>query len=122
MATTSVTGIGASQDQFIQLLIAQLRNQSPLDPIKSQDFIAQLASLQTVQGLTSLNASFGQMLKLQQLTQGTDLLGKTVSYVPTGGGDARTGTVTGVTVDNGNFVLQIGADAVGLDQIQKVTG
>lgn len=119
---TSVSGIGATQDQFIQLLVAQLQNQDPLDPVSSQDFIAQLASLQTVQGLTSLNASFDQMLKLQQLTQGADLIGKTITYAPADGGASRSGTVSAVALDGGSYVLRVGADAVGLGQVEAVSG
>lgn len=117
----SVGGLsGIGQDQFLQLLVAQLKNQDPLDPVSNQDFISQLATLNSVQGLQDLNASFGQMLKLQQLTQGSDLIGKTVSYTPTNGSQT-TGTVSAVSVDNGSFVLKIGTDTVTLDQINNVT-
>jgi flagellar basal-body rod modification protein FlgD len=119
---TSVNAIGASQDQFIQLLVAQLQNQDPLEPVDSQSFITQLSQLQTVQGLTELNASFGEMLKLQQLTQGADLIGKTVTYSPAEGGTARSGAVSAVTLDNSNYVLQVGGDRVGLDQVTSVSG
>jgi flagellar basal-body rod modification protein FlgD len=119
MASTS--GVSAvSQDQFLQLLIAQLQNQDPLNPTSSTEFINQLATLNTVQGLQTLNASFSQMLKLQQLTQGADLIGKTITYTPTGGGTAQSGTVDSVAVQNGSFVLQVGGNSVGLDQIQSV--
>ncbi|MBN9523136.1 flagellar hook capping protein [bacterium] len=119
---TSVNAIGASQDQFIQLLVAQLQNQDPLEPVDSQSFITQLSQLQTVQGLTQLNASFGEMLKLQQLTQGADLIGKTVTFTPAEGGDARSGEVSAVTLSDGSYVLQIGNDQVGLDQVTNVSG
>ena len=76
MATNALSGIGS--DQFLQLLVAQLQNQDPLDPVSDKDFINQLATLNTVQGLTDLNASFAQMLQLQQLTQGAELIGKSL--------------------------------------------
>lgn len=117
MATSALSGIGS--DQFLQLLVAQLQNQDPLDPVSDKDFINQLATLNSVQGLSDLNASFGQMLKLQQLTQGADLIGKTVTYLPTGG-DSKTGTVDSVAVQGGSYVLKVGADSVSLDQIQTV--
>ena len=118
---TSVNAIGASQDQFIQLLVAQLQNQDPLEPVDSQSFITQLSQLQTVQGLTELNASFAEMLRLQTLTQGADLIGKTVTYTPAEGGTRTSGTVSAVALDNGSYVLQIGADRVGLDQVETVS-
>ncbi|MBP3960895.1 flagellar hook capping protein [Gemmata sp. G18] len=119
MATTSsVASIG--QDQFLQLLIAQLKNQDPLSPVDNSQFITQLASLNTVQGLQDLNASFAQQLKLQQLTQGADLIGKTIEYLPAGASETRTGKVSSVEAQSGSFVLQVGSDAVTLDQIQSV--
>lgn len=117
-STGALSGIG--QDQFLQLLIAQLQNQDPLDPISNQDFIQQLATLNTVQGIQSLNANFSEMLKLQQLTQGADLIGKTVQYALSADAPSKTGTVTSVQAQDGKFVLQIGSDQVGLDQISSV--
>ncbi|HEY1186493.1 MAG TPA: flagellar hook capping FlgD N-terminal domain-containing protein [Gemmata sp.] len=117
-ATGALSGLG--QDQFLQLLIAQLQNQDPLDPVSNQDFIQQIATLNTVSGIQSLNASFGEMLKLQQLTQGSDLIGKTIEYTLSADAPSRTGTVTSVQSQDGKFVLQVGADQVGLDQINSV--
>jgi flagellar basal-body rod modification protein FlgD len=113
---------GINTDQFLQLLVAQLQNQDPLDPVSDRDFINQLATLNTVQGIQSLNANFAEMLKLQQLTQGADLIGKTVTFAPAGGGDPRSGTVSAVSVQDGAFVLNVGSDRVALAQVQNVTG
>src|SRR5581483_4131830 len=66
MATNSLSSI--SQDQFLQLLVAQLQNQDPLDPVSNKDLLAQLAQFSTLQGVTQLNANFGDLLQLQQLT------------------------------------------------------
>jgi flagellar basal-body rod modification protein FlgD len=118
MAVSSISGIG--QDQFLQLLVAQLQNQDPLSPTTDREFIAQLASLNTVQGIQTLNANFAEMLKLQQLTEGTNLIGKTVDYTPTGGGANASGKVDSVAVQDGQFVLQIGDNRIGLDQIVSV--
>ena len=117
-ATGSVSSI--SSDQFLQLLVAQLQNQDPLQPLDNNQLLSQLATLNTVSGITQLNASFGEMLRLTQLTQGADLIGKTVRYTPAGGGDLVTGKVDSVAVQDGAFVLQVGSASVRLDQIQSV--
>lgn len=117
-ATGALSGLG--QDQFLQLLIAQLQNQDPLDPVSNQDFIAQLATLNTVSGIQSLNANFSEMLKLQQLTQGSDLIGKTIEYTLADGEPSKTGKVTSVLAQDGKFVLQVGSDQVSLAQINSV--
>lgn len=120
-SSSGASSIGTvNTNQFLQLLIAQLKNQDPLSPMDSTSFISQLASLNTVQGIQSLNATFSQVLQLQQLTQGADLIGKTVQYTPSGGGDAQSGTVSSVSVQNGNFVLQVGDTQVGLSQVTSV--
>jgi flagellar basal-body rod modification protein FlgD len=120
MAVSAIAGAGNTQDQFLQILIAQLQHQDPLEPVAPGDFIAQLASLSTVEGLQSLNASFSEMLALQQLTQGVDLIGKTVEYVPPGGGPNASGVVDSVTVQDGRFVLMVDDNAVGLSQLVSV--
>jgi len=118
MAITAVGALG--QDQFLQLLVAQLQNQDPLDPVAPDQFIAQLATLSSVQGIQALNVGFSEMLRMQQLSQGVDLVGKTVEYVPFEGGENVTGRVESLTAENGQFVLMIGGVSVGLDQLVSV--
>ena len=86
-AISSATSASFNQDQFLQLLVAQLQNQDPSSPVESKEFIAQLATFSQLQGIQSLNATFSESLKLQQLTQGTNLIGKTVDYNLPGGGE-----------------------------------
>lgn len=109
----------ASQDQFLRLLVTQLQNQDPLNPLTDTEFISQLAQLNTLQSLQSLNASFAENLKLQQLTQGADLIGRTIDFTVTGGAP-QTGTVDSVAVENGQFVLRIGTTSVPLDNVTSV--
>jgi flagellar basal-body rod modification protein FlgD len=109
-----------AQDQFLQLLVTQLQNQDPFNPITDQEFITQLTSLSTLQGIEQLNASFAQILRLQQLTNGASLLGKTVEYELSSSDTTQVGIVDSVRVQNSTFVLQIGTDEVKLDQIISV--
>jgi flagellar basal-body rod modification protein FlgD len=49
------------QDTFLKLLVEQLKDQDPMSPMQSQDMVAQLAQLSSVQQLTSINTALGQM-------------------------------------------------------------
>jgi flagellar basal-body rod modification protein FlgD len=118
MASSNSIG-GLSTDSLLQLLVSQLQNQDPLDPVTNDDLFNQLTSLNTVENLSSLNANFSSMLQLQQLSQGSDLIGKTVSYTQSDGTTAS-GTVSAVNVQNGQFVLAIGSNQVQLSQVQSV--
>lgn len=123
MATSnSVSSLSSiTADQFLQLLVAQLQNQDPLNPVDPSSFMNGIASLDTVSSIQSLNASFASMLQLEQLTSGSSLIGKTVTYTTSTGGTPQTGTVTGLSVQNGQFLVDIGATQIGLSQISTVS-
>ena len=54
--TDAVTGDSElGQDAFLRLLVLQLQNQDPLDPVKNEAFVAQLAQFSSLEQLTSIN-------------------------------------------------------------------
>src|SRR5690625_673442 len=73
--------IEETQDRFLTLLITQLRNQDPLDPMDNSQITTQLAQLSTVQGINQLNETLleisGQM-DVSQSMQAAMLVGKEV--------------------------------------------
>ncbi|MBD3264164.1 MAG: flagellar hook capping protein [Candidatus Omnitrophica bacterium] len=69
------------KQDFLQLLVTQLRNQDPLDPLKNEDFIAQLAQFNSLEELINLNQTTESVGTLQILTSSSSLLGKTVEAV-----------------------------------------
>jgi flagellar basal-body rod modification protein FlgD len=63
---------------FLTLMLAQLKNQDPTSPVDSNTFLNQLAQLSEVQGISSLNTSFGSLsssLTSSQALQASSLLG-----------------------------------------------
>lgn len=118
----AVTGINAQlgRDQFLQLLVAQLTHQDPLEPIKDQEFLAQLAQFSTLEGIQNLNTSFGDLMKLQQLTQGSSLIGKTVTFTGDDNKTVLSGLVSGLKVIDGKIQLQSGTNLIPLDHINAV--
>lgn len=104
MALASV-GQNLNKDDFLKLLVAQLRAQDPLDPVKDQEFIGQLAQFSTLESITQLNASFGDLLKLQQLNSGSGLLGRTVTFSAGASGATGSLVVNSMSVDNGAIKL-----------------
>ena len=66
---------------FLELMIAQLDNQDPLEPAKNEDFIAQLAQFSSVEGIQNLNDSVGGMVAAMQSSlslQAASLVGRSV--------------------------------------------
>ncbi len=107
------------QDQFMQLLTTQLRNQDPLEPVNQQDFLGQLAQFSSLQGIEQLNSNFAESLKFQQLSQGGSLVGSRVEYT-NAQGESKTGLVDSARVLNGQLQFQIGDDTVGLGDLSGV--
>ncbi|MCC6419036.1 MAG: flagellar hook capping protein [Gemmataceae bacterium] len=110
------------QNDFLKLLIAQLQNQDPLQPVDNAEFIAQMAQFSTLNAVLQMNTNFANLLTLQGLTQGSSLIGKTVTY--SAGDPPRTqeGQVDSIALDKGNVQLVIDGVNVDLNQIQSVTG
>lgn len=119
-ASSATSSNPLSGINFLTLLTAQLQNQDPMDPVDDSEFTTQLAELSTVSGINQLNTNFTQMLSLQQLTQGADLIGQTVIYTTTSGSAPQQGVVTAANIVNGSLQLTVGGNAVPLSQVSSV--
>jgi flagellar basal-body rod modification protein FlgD len=82
-AAAPVAGAGdaGSADRFLKLLVAQMQNQDPLNPLDNAQVTSQMAQINTVNGIEKLNTSVqalsGQFLQMQAL-QGAALVGRDV--------------------------------------------
>jgi flagellar basal-body rod modification protein FlgD len=80
-STSSDPSSGATVDYnaFLKLLIAQLQNQDPTNPIDSTQYIAQLASFSNVEQGIRTNAKLDSLITSLALTQADGLLGRTIT-------------------------------------------
>jgi flagellar basal-body rod modification protein FlgD len=107
-ATSSKTNSSTTAEGFLKLLVTQLQNQDPLNPMDNAQLTSQMAQINTVNGITTLNTTVkqlsGQFTQLQAL-QGAALVGHDVTVqgnrMEVGGG-----------VGAGAFELANAADAV----------
>jgi flagellar basal-body rod modification protein FlgD len=96
-AITSAATLGGTD--FLTLMLAQLKNQDPTSPVDSNTFLAQLAQLSEVQGITQLNTSFSTLsssLAANQAMQASSLLGHQALVTSSSAQLAAGGTVSGV--------------------------
>ena len=75
--TVSATSI---QMDYMKLLIAQLQNQNPLEPLDNNEMASQLAQFSQLQQLESMNSSFSEVLSLTNRSYANSLLGKNVTF------------------------------------------
>ena len=94
------------QASFLELLVAQLTNQDPMDPMSSENFTAQMAQFATLEGITSMNTNVKNLYIEQSMTEAAGLIGKTVTGIDTSG-VAVTGTVTSVMIADNIPYLEV---------------
>ncbi len=78
---TATTTAADAESKFLTLLMAQMKNQDPLNPLDNAQVTSQLAQLNTVSGIEKLNATMAQLLSgynESQAMQATGVIGKNV--------------------------------------------
>jgi flagellar basal-body rod modification protein FlgD len=96
-------------DNFLKLLLAQMKNQDPTEPMKSTDYMAQLATFSQVEQSVKSNSKLDALLSSYSLTQADTVIGRTITTAD--------GSVTGKV--ESVFIASDGAVA-NLDNGQKV--
>jgi len=113
--TTSATQ--ENKDQFLQLLVTQIKNQNPLDPMSNEEFTAQLTQFSMLEQLEELNQNMVQDMSYSQSLNNTMMLsvvGKTASVIS-----------DGVEVSDGSAArsrLQVGAGGTATVEVKNSAG
>jgi len=69
------------KDQFMKLLVTELKNQNPLDPMKDRDFIAQMAQLTNLEKMEKVRDGMERLITQNSNGSLYSLLGKKVTYL-----------------------------------------
>lgn len=80
-ASTAKPAVDDMQDRFLKLLVTQMKNQDPLNPLDNAQVTSQLAQISTVNGIEKLNANIQAMassFNAGQSLQAATLIGKDV--------------------------------------------
>lgn len=80
-SATSTNDASEAQDRFLTLLVAQLNNQDPMNPMDNAEMTTQIAQINTVTGISQLNSTMEAMsaqFTAMQVLQGTSMIGRTV--------------------------------------------
>ncbi|NJC66366.1 flagellar hook capping protein [Planosporangium flavigriseum] len=113
------TGGELGKDDFMKLLVAQLRFQDPSSPSDPSAFMAQTAQFTMLEKLTNLADAQQQLVAAQLQFGASNLIGKTVSYVDADGAE-KTGVVSAATFTGSNPTVKVGNTDVPLSSVKEV--
>lgn len=104
------------KEDFLKLLVTQLKNQDPLNPMDDKEFIAQLAQFSTLEQMQNMNNSFNAIRAI-------NLIGKSITANINENGNVRTvmGKVDAIYKQNGEYFLEVGNVDVPLDAVTNVS-
>jgi flagellar hook assembly protein FlgD len=106
-------------DDFMLLLLAQLKNQNPLDPMDDQAMMAQFTQLNSLQELQKISSAIESASKSSRLTEAAVLIGKNVTF-KNEDGETETGLVTGVSIVGNETMLYVGDKLVPQSSVTAV--
>ena len=107
------------QNEFLKLLVTQMRNQDPMKPVSDTEFIAQMAQFTSLEQSKQMSADMAEMRSQTSFQQGIGLLNQQVT-VQTGEEAPVTGTVTELKVVDGEPQLRISSRFYALQDVIHV--
>lgn len=103
----------------MEMLLVQIRNQNPLDPIKNHEFIAQLAQFSSLEALQNLQATMKDQAVTNSLSAGASLIGREIK-IQGPEDEFLYGTVDGVEQLSGEVYLRVGETLVRMSEVLEV--
>jgi flagellar basal-body rod modification protein FlgD len=109
------------KDDFLKILITQLQNQDPTQPLQDKEFIAQMAQFTSVEQLTNMA---GEMkLMRQSLGFVSGLIGKSITWTEidsSGASVDKSGVVDSISFKDGNQYANVKGVEISLDKLKKI--
>ena len=108
---SSVSAINSASDiqmDYMKLLVTELQNQNPLEPLDNNQMASQLAQFSQLQQLESMDSNFANVLAVSERTYANTLIGKEVSFMAetqTGDKELTSGMVDEVVTNGGGEIL-----------------
>ena len=119
------------QEDFLKLMVEQMRNQNPLDPQDNGEFFSQIAQFQTLDAMNVISKAITTLVEISGLSNASSLIGRTIVAEVDQSPDPETGfprpakEVTGVvdrvTFDKNGAVLQVGSLSIPASAVVEIS-
>jgi flagellar basal-body rod modification protein FlgD len=105
--------------EFINLLVAELQNQDPLNPMDNSEILQQVSQIQEIESNQRLTQTLESVLLGQNVATASNLLGRTIVAL-TEGNERITGQVDRVSIQDGIARIHIGEHTIGLKNLAEI--
>jgi len=123
-SSVAINNASNIQMDYMKLLVTQLKNQNPLEPMDNDQMASQLAQFSQLQQLESMNSNFANVLSTTERNYANSLIGKEISFASeneSGTRDIASGIVEEVINNvDGEIILVTGDHAVALENVISV--
>ena len=122
-AVTNATNDTLGKDAFLKLLIAELSNQDPLNPMEDREFVSQMATFSSLEQMQNMNKTLESMAEANKFSA-VQYIGKAVAFTKGEGEEAEqvAAVVNNIWFDsNGKTVLDTTEGEVNLEDVQGVS-
>ena len=117
---TTTSSTSEDKQMFLELMVAQLRYQDPLNPADSGEFLAQSAQFTSLEKMQDVSDRVGALLGSQMAFGAGAMVGQQVSWIDTDGVTSHSGTISGVTFGAQGPVFDVDGTQVPLAQLLSV--
>lgn len=115
------TGFNAlTSEDFLKILVTQLQNQDPTQPVGNDELLNQLSMMRNLQANLELGEAMKAVTSNQNLSTAAGFIGKTVKGTDADG-NSVTGKVETAFVADGDAFVRVGGTAIPLTSISEVT-
>ncbi|MCM3409090.1 flagellar hook assembly protein FlgD [Metabacillus litoralis] len=109
---TRSSGSNLGKDEFLKILMTQLQNQDPLNPMEDKEFISQMANFSSLEQITNMNSLMQKFLDTQKTTDSilkySEMIGKSIEWSDSGAEEAvQTGVVKAIKQKNNSIILEL---------------
>lgn len=123
-SSSAINSASDIQMNYMKLLITQLQNQNPLEPMDNNEMASQLAQFSQLQQLETMNSSFADILSTTERNYANSLIGKEISFASENDTDARdvTSSIVEEVINNvnGEIILVTADHTIALEDVISV--
>lgn len=110
---------GLDLDEFLKVMITELQNQDPLNPMDNAQILQQISQMREIQASDDMRKTLDSVLLGQTLSSASSMIDRHISALSEAGNEVD-GRVERVTIESGTPLLHVGTEKVRLTNIRSI--